>query len=556
MLEEQQGRTEVREESADLEERVDGGGGAAPAGIEEVDTGNAAGETGIPSESPALGNHETGAAEQIEPPVFVTPVLDDEGENEGSDAEGGESAGESTQPWSDGVRVPRLQGPRRGRRLVKKRKSQADRKSFTGDQRLLMLDTWQRSGLPGGDFAALVGVSKHTLYSWKKKFEEHGPAGLTDRPRGSRRGSRLPEVTKRSILMIKKSSPEYGVQRISDMLLRGPSLPASPSAVARVLHEAGYELDHVPTKRHPDKVRRFERATPNQLWQTDIFTFVLKRQNRRVHLVAFMDDHSRYITGYGLHASASGALVLEVLRAGIASYGTPEEILTDNGSQYITWRGKSAFAKECEKRGINQLVAKPRRPQTLGKIERFWGTLWRECVESSVFLDLGDARRRIGLFIDYYNLQRTHQGIGGLVPADRFFSAAPNMLATMKKQMATNALELARNGTPKEPFYLAGNVGGKPVSVYSEGERLVLKQGNDEAKEIELVSPKVRESAKLPEHVCPAGVVGEETASTPGYEEPPAPGTSPLDAGLEALSKAFGDAPEDATSQEQDGGVR
>jgi len=36
----------------------------------------------------------------------------------------------------------------------------------------LILDTWQRSGLPGGDFAALVGVSKHTLYAWKKKVLE------------------------------------------------------------------------------------------------------------------------------------------------------------------------------------------------------------------------------------------------------------------------------------------------------------------------------------------------------------------------------------------------
>ena len=56
----------------------------------------------------------------------------------------------------------------------------------------------------------------------------------------------------------------------------------------------------------------------------------------------------------------------------------------------MTWRGKSAFTKELEKRGIRQVVAAPRRPQTLGKIERFWGTLWRECVDSAVFIDLGD----------------------------------------------------------------------------------------------------------------------------------------------------------------------
>ena len=96
---------------------------------------------------------------------------------------------------------------------------------------------------------------------------------------------------------------------------------------------------------------------------------------------------------------------MEVLRACIAAYGVPEEILTDNGSQYVTWRGKSQFTRELEKRGIQQIVASPRRPQTLGKIERFWGSLWRECLEAAVFLDLADARQRIGLFIDHYNLQ-------------------------------------------------------------------------------------------------------------------------------------------------------
>ena len=110
------------------------------------------------------------------------------------------------------------------------------------------------------------------------------------------------------------------------MLARGPALPASAAAVARALHEAGYELEEVATRPHPDKVRRFERAQPNQLWQTDLFTFILKRQNRRVYLVAFMDDHSRFLTGYGLHASQSSALVLEVLRAALTSHGTPQEI--------------------------------------------------------------------------------------------------------------------------------------------------------------------------------------------------------------------------------------
>ena len=432
------------------------------------------------------------------------------------------------------VSLPRLDQHRKGRRLVRKEDKPASVASLTAEQRLLLLDTWRRSGLPAADFAALVGLNKHTLYGWHKKFLAEGPGGLMDRPRGGRVGSRLPELTKRTILMLKEANPEWGCQRISDMLVRGPGLPASAQAVARVLHEAGYELEEVPTRPHPDKVRRFERARANQLWQTDLFTFILKRQNRRVYLVAFLDDHSRFITGYGLHASQSGALVLEVLRAAIASYGRPEEILTDNGSQYVTWRGKSAFSRELDKHGIRQVMAAPRHPETLGKIERFWGTLWRECIETAVFVDLGDAQRRLGWFIDHYNFQRPNQGIDGLTPADRFFGAASEVRQTLQARVAANALELARQGLPKTPFYLTGQVGGQPFSVHAEGERVILT-GADGRQEIDLVPPPAPPPA-VPEPVCPTASVA--SVADEGNEPPPSPGTSPLDEGLARLPSA------------------
>lgn len=343
----------------------------------------------------------------------------------------------------------------------------------------------------------------------------------------------MSDLTKRAIVMMKEAHPEWGCQRISDMLSRGPALPASPTSVARVLREAGYEMEEQSTKRHPDKVRSFERAKPGELWQTDLFTFTLKRQNRRVYLVAFMDDHSRFITGFGLHATQSAALVIEVLRTAVTAYGPPTEILTDNGTQYVTWRGKSKFTKELEKRGIRQIVAKPRRPQTLGKIERFWGTLWRECLEAAIFIDMADARVRIGHFIDWYNLQRAHQGIDGLVPADRFFEAAPEVVKTLKSRAAENALELARNGVPRKPFYLTGQVDGQPFSVHQEGDRVVLRKAGEEREEIELaadpeVNPADQSSTpeKLPEPLVPDG--SPHTAWDPPDKELP-PGVSPLD---------------------------
>jgi transposase InsO family protein len=499
-----------------------------------------------PEESAA----EPSGADREQPEAFpedceATPWQEANGEQD-EDASGDPEAG-SEPPLSpptrsrtnvppvrpSGVELPRgrlgWDGLRKGHSLAK---PDEVRLALSPHERLLILDTWLRSGLPAGDFAPLVGISKHTLYAWKKQFAEHGPAGLMEKPRVASSGSKLPEVTKRTILMLKQMHPEWGCQRISDELLRGPALAASVAAVARVLHEAGYQMEERATRPHPDKQRRFERATPNQLWQTDLFTFVLKRQNRRLYLVGFMDDHSRFIVGYGLHASASGALVLEVLRAAIASYGLPEEILTDNGPQYVTWRGKSQFSKELEQQGIRQVVSRPKHPQTLGKIERFWGTLWRECLQRAVFLDLEDARRRIGLFIDHYNFQRPHQGLNGLTPADRFFHAAPTVLQTLKERVASNALDLARQGTPRPPFYMTGQVAGQPFSVHAEGERVFLTRPGQPRREVELVGPPADPAGEalqppepLPEPLCPQGAPGSEAfdAETP-------PGVSWLDA--------------------------
>jgi transposase InsO family protein len=405
-------------------------------------------------------------------------------------------------------------------------------------KRVLILDTFLRSGLSSKEFAPLVGVKPATLSRWKRAFETYGPEGLMDRPRGGPRGSRMNEVTKRTILMLKRQNPEFGCQRISDMLVRGPGLQASASAVGRVLKEAGYAFEEVTTAPHRDKKRRFERARVNQLWQSDLFTFTLKRQNRRVHLVVFMDDHSRFLVSWGLQGSASARFVIDVLESGIASYGAPEEVLTDSGPQYHAWRGKSQFHKMVVKRGIKHLVSRPRHPQTLGKVERFWGTLWRDFLERATFLDLGDARRRIGHFIDHYNFQRPHQGIEGLVPADRFFHAAPQVRQTLAARVEKNALEIARGGMPRAPFYMTGRVGGAPFSIHEEGGRMILQREGEERREVDLDAFRQSEGIEIASQGAPAEPVPDPVCADPtaGKDFPldaevdePAPGTSALD---------------------------
>jgi transposase len=88
------------------------------------------------------------------------------------------------------------------------------RRTTTPQERLLLLDLWQRSGLTGQAFGALVGVSKATLFGWKDRFKRGGPAALQDHARGAPTGSRLSEVTQRAIVLVKTTHPVWGCERI------------------------------------------------------------------------------------------------------------------------------------------------------------------------------------------------------------------------------------------------------------------------------------------------------------------------------------------------------
>ena len=99
----------------------------------------------------------------------------------------------------------------RARRGTLAQPTERQQPPLTPQQKLLLLDTWQRSGLPAGDFGAMVHISRHTLYAWKNRFEQQGPAGLMEQPRGVTAGSRLPELTKRTILMLKTVASGLGL---------------------------------------------------------------------------------------------------------------------------------------------------------------------------------------------------------------------------------------------------------------------------------------------------------------------------------------------------------
>jgi transposase InsO family protein len=328
-----------------------------------------------------------------------------------------------------------------------------------------------------------LGIPYTTLTEWVKKYRAGGRAALQARPaRGPERVKDPVKVDARrdAVLAAKRDQPQAGSRRVRDVVRRFFGIGTSETTVRRVLQQEGLSEKCAPPKAKPRaKERRFERAEPNQLWQSDLFTFLL-RKHERVYVAAFLDDHSRYLVSLVMAHHQRSSLVLEALARAIADYGAPREILTDQGRQYTAWRGVTGFEEELRRQGIRHVKSRPHHPQTCGKIERFWKTMWEEFLARTVFADFDDCQRRSALFVQHYNFQRPHQGLEGLTPADRFFRSAPQVRAAIESTVAANALRLAREQPPRKPFYLVGRLGDRDLTISASGTGLKVRVGEEE----------------------------------------------------------------------------
>lgn len=331
------------------------------------------------------------------------------------------------------------------------------------------------------EVAQRFGVPYTTVLQWAGWYRRGGsqrpdmPVEVRVRVRGAGKAAK-----RAAILATKAAAPTAGSRRIRDVMRRFLGIGASATTVQRVLKAEGVAKQYPPTRaRMKRKEVRFERAEPNQLWQSDLFTFLLRR-HERLYVAAFLDDHSRYLVSLAMAHHQRSSLVLEALTRGMADYGAPREILTDQGRQYTAWRGATEFEAELKRHGIQHLKSRPHHPQTCGKIERFWKTLWEELLARTVFADFEDCQRRVRLFIQYYNFQRPHQALQGLTPADRFFRSASPVRAAIEATVKENALRLAREQPLRKPFYLVGRLGDRELSISASGAQLKVRVGDEE----------------------------------------------------------------------------
>lgn len=213
--------------------------------------------------------------------------------------------------------------------------------------------------------------------------------------------------------------PTHGVLQLRDFLCLGGHV-VNPKRVRRLIRLMGIQaiypkrnlskLGHAKYIR-PYLLRGLKITRPNQVWGIDITYIPMK--SGFMYLVAIIDHYSRYIVGWDVFNSLDAENAMGVLKRAIMQQGKPEIINSDQGSQFTC----ALWTEYLESENIRISMDGKGRATDNIFIERFWRTVKQDYVylhpaENGTYLFKG-----LKMFIDYYNNQKPHQGIGRAIPA-------------------------------------------------------------------------------------------------------------------------------------------
>ena len=267
----------------------------------------------------------------------------------------------------------------------------------------------QRADFPVNRAIGLLGLPRASYFRWAKTD------GKVTRKRSlSPKSNHLLEWEKECIIAYKRNHPEVGYRRLAYMMIDEGVVAVPPSSVYRVLKEANLNSRWT-TSATPVQKGFKQPRSPHEQWHTDIA--YLNILGTHYFFIGVLDGYSRSIVHHEVRTDMTTLDVQVVLCRAlekIADTGKQPRVITDNGSQFLA-RDFKLFLRE---RDVSHSRARPRHPQSNGKIERFHKSLKGECVRRTPMGTLDEARRLIKQYVDDYNNHRLHAALQYLTPAD------------------------------------------------------------------------------------------------------------------------------------------
>jgi transposase InsO family protein len=264
------------------------------------------------------------------------------------------------------------------------------------DRRLLVLLT---SRLRAWRSALLV-VKPETLLQWHRDLFR-----LVWRHRSKAKAGR-PSLAPEVIVLIKqmaKDNPLWGSERIRGELLK-LNLHIAKRTIQRYIRQVR------PRRPSSQTWRTFLHNHAQDIWACD-FLPVIDLLFRQYFVFFIVVLASRRVVHFGMTAHPTDAWAAQQLREATPFGQHPKYLIRDNDSKYGV-----EFARVAASTGIKVLKTPVAAPNANAVCERFQKSVRRECLDHLFVLGQQHLHRVIKAYVDYFNGERPHQGIGQRIP--------------------------------------------------------------------------------------------------------------------------------------------
>jgi transposase InsO family protein len=293
--------------------------------------------------------------------------------------------------------------------------------SKVAKNRLAWVDYYHAHGNNAALTARHFGIAKSCFFKWKKRYVRLGLKGLEDQSKRPEhvRQSLIPAEVISAVKVLRKANPEYSKYKLAIILKRDYGFSLSASSVGRVISK--YNLFYSPPvkqKGHPGrrqsitklrKPKGFKPISPGDLVEVDVKH--LPHVNGKRYGFVAVDVVTKQAT---IHVSSNISSLQGALawKKAIRKLGLPKAALTDNGSENM-----GAFADLLSNQDLQHFWARPHTPKDKPHVERFIGTLERECLQwGGVTIDQADQQDIIDSWLEKYHSYRPHQALDYLTP--------------------------------------------------------------------------------------------------------------------------------------------
>lgn len=285
------------------------------------------------------------------------------------------------------------------------------------------------------DFYAFHDTDRRSFRKYYNRFKQSGSdQDLLPQKRGPKWKTRrtVPEIEDEIKSLRQKGLNRYDIVNALKPKL-GDATP-SPSGVYLVLKRHYLNRLNPPMK---EEKRALIKEKAGEMAHIDchhLSKCLVLNESRRRYMVCVIDSCSRVAWAEIVDDITALTVMFATLRCLNVLADRYQlrfqEVLTDNGPEMGTKNSKikhqHPFERMLMELGIKHRYTRPYRPQTNGKVERFWRSLEEDLLRETTFDSIEHLKDELLQYIIYYNHHRPHQGINGKTPAE-FLQSCPRI---------------------------------------------------------------------------------------------------------------------------------